>query len=77
MTRAAFNRDNVLTPEERATSARKCIQILDAEEIATDDMRAKDYEFYISQRAEAKRIDYAPSEPQLQWLRDLVEKYAQ
>lgn len=75
MTRPAFNRDNVLTPEERATSARKCIQILDAED--TTDMRDKDYDFYISQRTEAKRIDYAPSEPQLQWLRDLVEKYAQ
>ena len=77
MSRTTYNRDNILTPEERAASARKCIQILDAENHCTDDMRAKDYSFYVSQRAEAKRLDYAPSERQLLWLRDLVEKYAQ
>ena len=77
MTQTAFNRDGVLSVDERVTSARKCIQILDAQENCTDDMRAKDYDFYISQRAEAKRVDYAPSERVLAWLRDLVEKYAQ
>jgi len=44
MTRAAFNRDNVLTDSERAESARKCIRLLG--EVDPDKMRAKDWTFF-------------------------------
>lgn len=77
MTKTAFNRDNILTPEERAVSARKCLKLLDDDTNCTDDMRANDYSFYVTQREKAKRTDYAPSERELTWLRDLVEKYVQ
>lgn len=67
-----FQRDNILTPEERAASARKCLNLL--EDKGAEHMRQRDYEFLIGQRAEAKSLRYAPSEPQLQWLRDLVDR---
>lgn len=75
MVRPAFNRDNILTDSERAASARRCLFILENTEGATEAMRAADYTFYVKQRGLSQNIGYAPSEPQLQWLRDLVDRY--
>lgn len=76
MSKFQHARDNILTPEERTASARKCIQILNAQENCTDRMGSGDYIFFIKHRTLVKNIRYAPSEPELQWLRDLVERYA-
>lgn len=73
MPRPAFDRDNVLTPDERAASARKCLQLLG--DVSACDVRPKDWTFFCNQLAASKRLDYAPTEPQLQWLRDMVSKY--
>lgn len=72
MTQTAFNRDDVLTPEERIASARKCIELL-APDI--DAMTAREYQFVgeMSDKIDRRGV----SERQLAWLRDLVEKYAQ
>lgn len=69
-----FQRDNVLNADERAVSARKCLSIL-RESAKSSDMSSKDASFWASQRGLATNIKYAPSEPTLQWLRDLVERY--
>jgi hypothetical protein len=72
MTKTAFDRDNVLNDDERIASARKCIKLLlpeldrmnNAEQQFVDDMDSV--------------LDQGrPTERQLAWLRDLVEKYAQ
>jgi hypothetical protein len=73
MARAAFQRDNVLTVDERATSARKCVSLLG--DVHPHDMKAGDWTFFSEQLAQSKNIRYAPSEPQLQWLRDMVDRY--
>lgn len=73
MVRPAFQRDNVLDDNERATSARKCIQLLGA--VHPHEMREKDWGFFANQLAGSRSIQYAPSEPTLQWLRDLVDRY--
>lgn len=72
MTRTAFNRDSVLTPEERAESARKCIELLAPE---LDAMAEREYQFVGEMSDKIDR--WGVSERQLAWLRDLVEKYAQ
>jgi hypothetical protein len=73
MTRPAFQRDNVLNDDERATSARKCIHLLGA--VDPHAMREKDWTFFANQLAFSKNIRYVPSEPTLQWLRDMVDRY--
>lgn len=73
MTRPAFQRDNVLDDSERATSARKCIALLG--DVSPHDMRDKDWTFFSNQLAASRNIRWAPSEPTLQWLRDLVDRY--
>lgn len=71
MTRTAFNRDGILTPEERITSARKCLGLLLSE---TDSMGEKEAGFVTEM---SEKIDqWGVSERQLAWLRDLVSKYA-
>lgn len=72
MTRTAFNRDDVLTPEERATSARKCIGLLVPE---VEGMGEREAQFVTEMQEKIDR--WGVSERQLAWLRDLVEKYAQ
>ena len=72
MARAAFNRDNVLTPEERIASARKCIALLSPE---LDAMAEREYQFVGEMSDKIDR--WGVTERQLAWLRDLVEKYAQ
>ena len=73
MTKTAFDRDNILSPEDRVASARKCITIL--AEAGPEDLRMADYEFLLGQRAGSKYVGYQVSERQLAWLRDLVEKF--
>jgi hypothetical protein len=74
MVRPAFQRDNILNSDERAASARKCLHLLAGHGF---DMSAKDEDFYRKHARLSSNIRYVPSEPELQWLRDLVERYAQ
>lgn len=73
MTRPAFTRDNVLSPEDRVASARKCLSIL--ADAKSDDMSWKDYDFLENQRKAARYTTYAVSEKQLMYLRDLVSRF--
>lgn len=66
-----FQRDNVLSLDERNTSARKCLMLL---EDYTERMSAKELGFVEDMPDKIER--WGCSEPQLQWLRDLVSKYA-
>lgn len=65
-----FQRDNVLTPDERNRSAYKCLALL---EDCTARMNARELAFVEDMPEKVAR--WGCSEPQLQWLRDLVEKY--
>lgn len=71
MTKLAFDRDNVLSPEERIASARKCLNLLTP---LTDGMGEKEAAFVDDM--ENKIDQFGVSERQLAWLRDLVGKYA-
>ena len=68
---AGFQRDNVLTADERNVSARKCLALL---EDYTDRMTAKELGFVEDMPEKIER--WGCSEPQLHWLRHLVDKYA-
>jgi hypothetical protein len=70
MTRPAFQRDNVLSADERNRSAYKCLTLL---EDCTQKMNAKELGFVEEMPEKIER--WGCTEPQLQWLRDLVEKY--
>lgn len=72
MTKLAFDRDGVLSPEERITSARKCLNLLTP---LTDSMGEKEAQFVDDMENKIDR--FGVSERQLAWLRDLVGKYAQ
>lgn len=67
-----FQRDNILSDDERAKSARKCLTLLFGKE---SEMREKDRSFYLNQTVLATQLEYRITEPQLQWLRDLVDRY--
>jgi hypothetical protein len=67
-----FQRDNILNADEKRASARKCLALLAGFEEA---MRDKDKRFYSEQSCRSVALNYNPSEPQLQWLRDLVDRY--
>jgi hypothetical protein len=66
-----LQRDNVLDLDERNASARKCLTLL---EDYTDRMNAKELGFVEEMPDKIER--WGCTEPQLQWLRDLVSKYA-
>jgi hypothetical protein len=72
MTQTAFNRDGVLSADERAASARKCLELL-APEI--DGMGDREAQFVTEMQEKIDR--WGVTERQLAWLRDLVGKYAQ
>lgn len=72
MTKTAFNRDNILTNEERVESGRKCYQLL---EPYTGDFNEWELNFITSMSDQLDRGFC--SERQLKTLRDMVEKYAQ
>jgi hypothetical protein len=74
MTQTAFNRDNILSNEERAVSARKCVSIL--ADVNPEKFRERDWDFFCDQKAMSKNVRYNPTERQLLWLRDLVERLA-
>ncbi len=70
MSKFAFDRDNILTPEERLKAARKCLVNLEPQLEAMGEREAQ----FVSDMAE--KIDrFGCSERQLAYLRDLVEKY--
>lgn len=71
MTKTAFNRDNVLSPEDRLQSARKCLDLLAPE---VDGMGDKESAFVEDMQNKIDR--FGVTERQLAWLRDLVSKYA-
>lgn len=66
-----FQRDNVLSLDERNASARKCLALL---EDCTERLSAKELGFVEDMPDKIER--WGCTEPQLQWLRDLVSKYA-
>lgn len=72
MTRTAFNRDNVLSPEDRIASARECLDLLEPE---VGSMGEREAQFVAEMQDKIER--WGVSERQLAWLRDLTEKYAQ
>lgn len=65
-----FQCDNVLSLDERNASARKCLSLL---EDYTDKMNARELSFV--EDMPDKIQQWGCTEPQLQWLRDLVNKY--
>jgi hypothetical protein len=65
-----FQRDNVLTADERNASAQKCLTLL---EDCTERMNAKELGFVEEMLDKIER--WGCTEPQLQWLRDLVSRY--
>lgn len=65
-----FYRDNVLNEDERNKSARKCLALL---EDCTARMNSKELGFVEDMPEKIDR--WGCTEPQLQWLRDLVSKY--
>jgi hypothetical protein len=67
---AYHQRDNVLSDNERNASARKCLALL---EDCTEKMNAKELSFVEEMPDKIER--WGCSEPQLQWLRDLVSKH--
>lgn len=71
MTKTAFNRDNILSPDDRLASARKCLALLESE---TGNMGEIEAEFVENMQSRIGR--YGVTERQLAWLRDLVSKYA-
>jgi hypothetical protein len=73
MSKFQNNRGNILSVEERATSARKCIMLLN--DVDEDEMSEKDLKFFLTQKTRSKYVGYQPTEPQLQWLRDMIERY--
>lgn len=72
MVRTAFDRDGILTPEDRLASARKCVSLLESH---VNEMTAGETSFFRSVSQEVKKIKGLVSERQLAWLRDLVSKY--
>lgn len=72
MTQTSFNRDNILSNDERLVSASKCLTLL---EDYTEQMRSNEASFVESMVDQVG--NGRVSERQLAWLRDLVEKYAQ
>lgn len=71
MSRFALNRDNVLTPQDRIDSARKCLALLSP---LTEGMGEREAQFVGEMEEKIDR--WGVSERQLAWLRDLTEKYA-
>lgn len=72
MTQTAFNRDNILTNEERVESGRKCYRLL---EPYTGDFNDWELNFITNVSDQLDRGFC--SERQLKVLRDMAEKYAQ
>lgn len=74
MAKFQHQRDNILDASERAASARKCLDLLG--DVKNSQMSVMDWDFVNGQIAAAEdNLYYSPTEPQLQWLRDCVERY--
>jgi len=71
MSKAAFDRDNILDNDERKVAAEKCLSLLAGHE---DSMGSREAEFIENMNDNISR--WGVSERQLAWLRDLVAKYA-
>ena len=69
MSKTAFNRDNVLSAQERADAARKCLSII---EDNVDALGQTERQFV--ERMQENIDRYGVSERQLAWLRDISEK---
>lgn len=68
MTKTAFNRDGVLTGDERRASANKCVNLLID---YSESMSTKERQFV----EDITDTTLPVTERQLAWLRDLVSKY--
>lgn len=75
MARFQQQRGNVLTAEERAKSARKCLDLLSSPRVPRPQWPEKDQRFYHREYGYAQSMLYAPSDQTMQWLRDLVSRY--
>lgn len=73
MAKAAFERDGILTGDERVGAAKKCLDLLSP---YTEEMRDREREFVEDRADWIDRPNCSISERQLAWLRDLVQKYA-
>lgn len=69
------NRSDVLSGSERVKSARKCLRLIEESQPDLNRWRTNDRTFYRQELEFAKLPTYLPSEPDLQWLRDLVSRY--
>lgn len=72
MSRFQHSHDDVLNAEERGESARKCLSLLESKREA---MSEKDLSFFDKEFGKRNYINYSVSQPQLNWLRDMVERY--
>ncbi len=72
MARIAFDRDGILSPEDRLVSARKCVSLLESH---AHEMSPGETSFLSSITLEVRKIKGVISERQLAWIRDLVSKY--
>jgi len=69
------NRGNVLDAEERAKSARKCLQLLTDPKIPKERWGENDRKKFDKEMGFSNSMIYAPSDQTLQWLRDMVGRY--
>jgi len=69
MSRTAFARDNILTPQERVTAARKCLNII---EDNVESLGHTEKKFVEDMQEKIDR--YGVSERQLAWLREIVDR---
>ena len=77
MAQFQHQRGDVLSPEERAKSARQCLQLLsDNPRVPKEKWSEKDRNFFKREYGYAQSIRYAPSDRVLQWLRDMKDRYA-
>lgn len=72
MAKPAFDRDGVLSPDERVASAQKCLDLLNPEADRMSDSESG----FVGDMANRLSNFGSVSERQLAWLRDLVSKYA-
>lgn len=69
----AHDRENTLSQDELAASARKCLEII-GDVSKYPDMEPRDSSFVREQQHKADSVTYRVTERQLQWLRDIKDR---
>jgi hypothetical protein len=67
-----MERRMIVVDRESAADARRCIELLRPNYAQ---MTEEDRKFFLSEISQASHPYYSPVESQLQWLKDLVERY--